>query len=151
MRSEMTMPVASATMHQYLVRGCHFLILLALVCSLAGTTTHADDPEPCDPCMVEEDPEMPPPEEEGNPEIIDFSAIQYPGQDNWLVSGQIVGILDPEDIDVTIGGVVSASALTDIYGFFEVVVYYPGSIDTATADADYNGTPLTQVVCSIGF
>jgi hypothetical protein len=81
---------------------------------------------------------------------LSFSAIEHPGLDNWLISGQIGDCSDPSDIGVTIDGAVTASATTDIFGYFEVIVTYSGPVDEITADADYEGVPIPQAFAEIG-
>lgn len=96
-------------------------------------------------------PEPDPAPEEESPIFADFSAIEFPGPNNWLVSGQIVGCEDPSNIGVDIGGAVSSSATTDDFGYFEVLVNYGGGIDEIAADANYNGEPIPSAYCQIGF
>lgn len=129
------------TIHNYIARSCQLLVLFATLSCLAGTTTDrlwALPPAPGE--QLDE-----------APTIIDFTADQYPGEDNWRVSGRIVGCEDPSDIIIAIRGVVNKNARTDVAGYFEVIVTYAGSVDTAVANANYEGSSLPQAYCSIGF
>lgn len=138
----------SPMIQRHLAGGCKFLVLVAVLCGLVGATTLTTRSL----CAQDPMPPAPPEEEEvEDPRFVDFSAIPYPGADNWLISGQIVGCNDPSDIEVEIGGVVTTTATTDVLGYFEAIVSYSGNPDNETADATYRGVPLDQAICSIGF
>ena len=142
-------------------RGCQLLALLAVVCCLVGTpsiarnTLWAQPPlppeEPMPPEEEEPMPPMPPEEAESAPEFIDFDAVPYPGEDNWLVFGQIAGCNHPENIEVEIDiEGESAGATTDFFGYFEVLVNFGGLESQLTADADYEGSPIPTAFGTIG-
>jgi len=148
MRSPSTVQVNLRIHRDRVSRRYGLVVLFAVLCGLVGPTTDAAWAQPPLGVAAAGLPMGPPAE---NPEIINFMATQYPGESNWLVSGQIVGCEFPGDIDVAIYGVVNASAITDSYGYFEVIVSYSGSVDMVVADASYEGVPLQQVACAIGF
>jgi hypothetical protein len=84
------------------------------------------------------------------PVLIDFGAIQYPGSDDWIITGQLVDCEDPSDIEVAIDGAVTAFATTDFLGYFQVTVTYTGPGNELTADAEYEGIPVPTAFCTIG-
>ncbi len=85
-----------------------------------------------------------------DPEIIDFTAVEYPGVNHWLISGRLVGCPDCSGISVMIGGALTASAITDHTGYFEVLVIYDGFRDVITANAVVLGVPIPQAISEIG-
>lgn len=164
MRLRASAPTHSHVCLNLMGRACQLVVLLALFGGLMGTpvisqsTAWAQQPmgpggpgdpggpggpgdpgEPGDPVPDEEDPAI-----EG------FGAIEYPGIDHWLISGQVVGCQDLGGIGVTIGGTISASVSTDSGGYFEALVVYGGTRDSITGDAQVNGQSVPQVVALIG-
>ncbi len=112
---------------------------------MAQKNLWAQPPLPFPPIDEEVDEEL-----ADEPFIADFYAIEYPGVDHWLISGQLVGCKDPSGIGVTIGGTLSTGATTDSTGYFEVLVIYGGVRDTITADATVNGIAAPQAISEIG-
>jgi len=147
MRSVLTDLGSFQTIQRRFARGCQLLAVLVIFGCLPGMPTTISNALLAQPPMGPPAPEM---SETEAPAIIDFQTYTYPGDDNWLISGQIVGCNDPSGIGVEIDGIISAGAMTDAVGYFSVLVNYPGHRESITANAEYNGGSLPQVVTSIG-
>lgn len=143
MRSQFSIQRRTRASQHHIRRGCQLLFLFAMSCCLVGMTTDtawAQSPEPLPGELFAD-----------APDIVGFTAMQFPGEINWLISGRIVGCEEPADIDVAVRGVVFANARTDVQGYFKVIVPFTGSVGMLTAGADYEGFPLPKASCSIGF